>query len=104
MPQADTPLDIEIAYALPEIQQLIELQVAAGTTAREAIENSGILQRFPEIDLSRHEIGIFGKVVKLDHVLSPGDRVEIYRPLIVDPKEARRRRAGKIGTGSQIRN
>lgn len=99
MPQADGLLGVEIAYALPDTQQLIDLKVATGTTAREAIENSGILQRFPEIDLSRHKIGIFGKVVKLDHVLSPGDRVEIYRPLIVDPKDARRRRAGKTGTG-----
>lgn len=99
MPQADGLLGVEIAYALPGTQQLIDLKVATGTTAREAIENSGILQRFPEIDLSRHKIGIFGKVVKLDHVLSPGDRVEIYRPLIVDPKDARRRRAGKTGTG-----
>lgn len=99
MPQADGLLGVEIAYALPDTQQLIDLKVATGTTAREAIENSGILQRFPEIDLSRHKIGIFGKVVKLDHVLSPGDRVEIYRPLIVDPKDARRWRAGKTGTG-----
>lgn len=104
MPQADALLDVEIAYALPETQQLIELKVAAGTTAREAIENSGILQRFPEIDLSKHKVGIFGKTVRLDHVLSPGDRVEIYRPLIADSKEARRRRAGKTGTGNQIRN
>lgn len=99
MPQADGLLSVEIAYALPDTQQLIDLKVATGTTAREAIENSGILQRFPEIDLSRHKIGIFGKVVKLDHVLSPGDRVEIYWPLIADPRDARRRRAGKTGTG-----
>lgn len=99
MPQADALLDVEVVYALPETQQLIELKVAAGTTAREAIENSGILQHFPEIDLSKHKIGIFGKAVRLDRVLSPGDRVEIYRPLIADPKEARRRRAGKTETG-----
>ena len=99
MPQADGLLGVEIAYALPETQQLIELQVAAGTTVRGAIENSGILRRFPGIDLSKQKIGIFGKVVKLDRVLQPGDRVEIYRPLIADPKEARRRRAGKTETG-----
>lgn len=99
MRQADGLLDVEIAYALPETQQLIELKVAAGTTAREAIENSGILQRFPEIDLSKHKVGIFGKTVRLDRVLGPGDRVEIYRPLLADPKDARRRRAGKTGTG-----
>jgi putative ubiquitin-RnfH superfamily antitoxin RatB of RatAB toxin-antitoxin module len=100
MPQADGWLDVEIAYALPETQQLIELKVAAGTTAREAIEDSGILQRFPEIDLSRHKVGIFGRAVRLDRVLGPGDRVEIYRPLLADPKDTRRRRAGKTGTGA----
>jgi putative ubiquitin-RnfH superfamily antitoxin RatB of RatAB toxin-antitoxin module len=88
-------LSVEIAYALPETQLLIELEVVAGTTAGEAIENSGILQRFPQIDLSRQKIGIFGKVVEPDRVLSSGDRVEIYRPLIADPKDARRRRAKK---------
>lgn len=95
MAQRDESLSVEIAYALPETQLLIELEVAAGATAREAIENSGILQRFPEIDLSRQKIGIFGKVVKPDCVLNSGDRVEIYRPLIADPKDARRRRAEK---------
>lgn len=95
MAQRDESLSVEIAYALPETQLLIELEVAAGTTAREAIENSGILQRFPEIDLSRQKIGIFGKAVKPDCVLNSGDRVEIYRPLIADPKDARRRRAEK---------
>lgn len=99
MPQADGLLGVEIAYALPDTQQLIELKIVAGTTAREAIENSGILQRFPEIDLSKCKIGIFSKAVKLDRVLQPGDRVEIYRPLIADPKEARRRRAAKTETG-----
>jgi hypothetical protein len=88
-------LSVEIAYALPETQLLIELEVVAGTTVGEAIENSGILQRFPQIDLSRQKIGIFGKVVEPDRVLSSGDRVEIYRPLIADPKDARRRRAKK---------
>lgn len=93
MVQRNQFLSVEIAYALPETQLLIELEVVAGTTAREAIENSGILRRFPEIDLPGQKIGIFGKVVKPDCVLKPGDRVEIYRPLIADPKDARRRRA-----------
>jgi hypothetical protein len=64
----------------------------------EAIERSGIIERFPEIDLAKNKVGIFGKLAKLDKVLQPGDRVEIYRPLIADPKEARKKRAaqGKV--------
>jgi putative ubiquitin-RnfH superfamily antitoxin RatB of RatAB toxin-antitoxin module len=67
-------------------------------TAKQAIEVSGILERFPEIDLKINKIGIFGKVAKLDTLLTEGDRVEIYRPLIADPKEARKKRAaeGKV--------
>jgi putative ubiquitin-RnfH superfamily antitoxin RatB of RatAB toxin-antitoxin module len=66
-----------------------------GMTVREAIERSGILDLHPEIDLSSTKVGVFGKVTKLDAVLYPGDRVEIYRPLIADPKEARKKRAAK---------
>lgn len=86
---------IEVAYALPEQQVLLTLDVKQGTTAEEAIKLSGILQQFTDIDLSKNKIGIFGKVVNLDEVLRDKDRVEIYRPLIADPKESRRRRAEK---------
>jgi uncharacterized protein len=86
-------IDVEIVYALPEEQWGMKLQVRPGTSLGEAVRFSGILQRFPEIDLSRRKLGIFGKPVTLDHVLEEGDRVEIYRPLTADPKEARRRRA-----------
>ncbi len=95
---ADEIMTVEVAYARPDEQRIIELQVPPGTTIAEAIERSGITELFPEIDLSKNKVGIFGKLAKLDTELQPGDRVEIYRPLIADPKEARRKRAaqGKV--------
>lgn len=86
---------VEVAYARPEEQLIIELEVAPGTTVAQAIETSGILERFPEIDLARNKVGIFGKLTSLDIPLRDKDRVEIYRPLIADPKEVRRRRAAQ---------
>jgi putative ubiquitin-RnfH superfamily antitoxin RatB of RatAB toxin-antitoxin module len=90
---AKTLLRIEVAYALREEQVLLELKLPEGTTARQAVERSGILQRFPEIDLDQVNLGIFGQVVSPDAGLRDGDRVEIYRPLIAEPKQARRERA-----------
>jgi uncharacterized protein len=89
---------VEIAYALPEQQVIIPIRMAEGTTAEEAIKASGIINKFPEIDLGVNKIGVFGKLSKLDAVLRNLDRVEIYRPLIADPKEVRRQRAneGKV--------
>src|SRR5688572_24750022 len=89
---------VEIAYALPEQQVIIPIRMAQGTTAEEAIKASGIINKFPEIDLNINKIGVFGKLSKLDAVLRDLDRVEIYRPLIADPKEVRRQRAneGKV--------
>ena len=86
-------LRVEIVYALRDRQVLLAFEVEGGTTARQAVERSGILQRFPEIDLARAGLGIFGRVVSPDTPLRDGDRVEIYRPLIADPKQARRTRA-----------
>jgi putative ubiquitin-RnfH superfamily antitoxin RatB of RatAB toxin-antitoxin module len=86
-------LRVEIVYALRDRQVLLTLEVEEATTARQAVERSGILQRFPEIDLARADLGIFGRVVSPDTPLRDGDRVEIYRPLIADPKQARRTRA-----------
>ncbi len=86
-------LKVEVAYAVPDDQHIFSLEVPAGTTAEEVIRRSGVLERFPEIDLATQKIGIFGKLNKLDYVLQAGDRVEIYRPLIADPKEVRKRRA-----------
>lgn len=89
---------IEVAYALPQQQIIVPLKVNAGTTAAQAVESSGLLQKFPEIDPSQNKLGIFGKLIKPDSVLRERDRVEIYRPLIADPKEVRRQRAaeGKV--------
>lgn len=84
---------IEVAYATPERQQIIPLRVPAGTLVQEAIERSQIMRYFPEIDLSVQKVGIWSKTVKLDQELRAGDRIEIYRPLIADPKAIRRRRA-----------
>ena len=88
-------ITVEVVYALPDNQLQFKLSVAAGTTASEAIAQSGILTCFPQTDPGNMAVGIFGRVVKADVVLLAGDRVEIYRPLIADPKEARRRRAAR---------
>lgn len=86
-------ITVEVAYAVPAKQTILSLDVPAGTTAIEAVRASGILTQFPEIDLASSKIGIFGKAVAPDTVLRAHDRVEIYRPLLADPKEVRRRRA-----------
>ena len=86
---------IEVIYALPEEQEIMTLDVEQGTTVEQAITLSGVLEKYPQIDLATNKVGIFGKVAKLDEVLRDKDRVEIYRPLIADPKESRRKRAEK---------
>lgn len=86
---------VEVAYARPDEQVILPLEVEAGTTVQEAIRRSGILERFPEIDLEVNKVGVFGKLSKLDAALRQGDRVEIYRPLIADPKEIRKQRAAE---------
>ncbi len=93
-----TEITVEVAYALPNEQLIIPIKVANGATAEEAIKASGIIGKFSDIDLSINKIGIFGKLAKLDTQLRHLDRVEIYRPLIADPKEVRKQRAadGKI--------
>jgi Uncharacterized protein conserved in bacteria len=88
-------IPIEIAYALPSQQIILKLQIEEGATAEQAIRISGILEKFPEIDLEQNKIGVFGKLGKQDNVLREHDRVEIYRPLIADPKEVRRQRAAE---------
>ena len=94
MEHADN-ITVEVAYALPERQLILELSVASGTTLEQAIRASGILDQFPEIDLARNKVGVFGKPGSPDTVLQGGDRVEIYRPLIADPKEIRKQRAAR---------
>ena len=86
---------VEVAYAGEDEQVILRVEAEEGLTAGEAIERSEIRRRFAEIDLAANKIGVFGKVAKLDRVLEAGDRVEIYRPLIADPKEARKKRAAE---------
>ncbi|WP_283744381.1 RnfH family protein [Sideroxydans sp. CL21] len=95
---SDEKIYVELVYALPAEQVLLKSEVPKGTTIAEAVKLSGILAKFPEIDLGKNKFGIFGKLSKADTVLREKDRVEIYRPLIADPKEIRRKRAeeGKV--------
>lgn len=86
---------IEVAYATPEKQLIVECEIDAGTLPRDAIRLSGIDQHFPEINLDECHIGVFGKAIAADYELAEGDRIEIYRALIADPKEVRRQRAAR---------
>lgn len=95
MSAAKALLSVEVVYALSERQLLLPLEVKAGTSVRQAIEQSGITRAFPCIDPERDPLGIFGRPVSPDTVLRDGDRVEIYRPLIADPKDSRRQRSRK---------
>ena len=91
----DDQLHIEVAYARPDQQHIVTLQVAPGCTIQDAIKQSNILQKYPEIRLDRNKVGIFGKLSQLHAPLRTGDRVEIYRPLLADPKAARKKRAAR---------
>ncbi|MEO9946246.1 RnfH family protein [Paraglaciecola sp.] len=91
----DTTITIEVAYGTPQKQALLEFEVAQGVTVEQAILSSGILSQFPEIKLSTSKVGIWNRTCKTSDVPKDGDRIEIYRPLIADPKEVRRRRAEK---------
>ena len=86
---------IEVACALPDQQQLKTLNVEAGCTAQQAVALSGMAELFPALALAECKLGIFSQIIDASHVLVDGDRVEIYRPLLLDPKEARRQRAKK---------
>ena len=88
-------LRIEVVYALPAGEDAVTLKLPSGATATDAVRASGMLARHPEIDLGRQKIGIYGRVVAAAAPLSDGDRVEVYRALVLGPKEARRRRAVK---------
>ena len=91
-------INVEVVYALADKQELVSLKLPVGATVRQTIERSGLLEKFPEIDLAKNKLGVFAKLVKPDAVLRDRDRVEIYRPLIADPKEVRKQRAaeGKV--------
>lgn len=98
---SDDRIRVEVAYARPDRQVILDVEAEAGITLDEAVRRSGILEEFPEIDPSDAKVGVFGKLAKSDTVLNDGDRVEIYRPLIADPKEARRKRAAE---GKELKN
>jgi putative ubiquitin-RnfH superfamily antitoxin RatB of RatAB toxin-antitoxin module len=88
-------IEIEVAYARPERQLILTVEVPAGTTVIEAARLSGIEEQFPEIELGKNRMGVFGKLCKPDRALNAGDRVEIYRPLLADPRAARRELAAE---------
>jgi putative ubiquitin-RnfH superfamily antitoxin RatB of RatAB toxin-antitoxin module len=90
--------EVEVAYARPDVQVIIPLRVPPGCSVEDAIRRSRVLEKFPEVDLGAQRVGIFGRLVELKHRLRAGDRVEIYRPLVADPKEARKKRARQRGT------
>ena len=86
-------LQVYVVYATPQDEFILPMRVAPGTTIGQAIEGSGVLARYPDINLVTQPVGIYGKKKTLDTVLRERDRVEIYRPLVADPKDSRRRRA-----------
>ena len=88
-------MNIEVVYGYTDRQTLLSVDVDASVTVEEAIKASGILDHFDDIDLSVNKVGVFGKMTKLNATLKEGDRIEIYRPLLADPKEVRRRRAAE---------
>ena len=88
-------ITVEVAYAKPDAQKIFSVEVTEGATIEEVISLSGVLTFFPEIDLTRQKIGIFSKAKKLTDIVNEGDRIEIYRTLMLDPKEARRKRVKK---------
>jgi putative ubiquitin-RnfH superfamily antitoxin RatB of RatAB toxin-antitoxin module len=95
-------ITIEVAYALPKKQTLLSFTAQDGISVKDAILQSGILKQYPELDIDKMDVGIFGKRTAMKIALRDKDRVEIYRPLIADPKEVRKRRAAegkKMGKG-----
>jgi len=91
-------ISVEVVYALPDKQYLRSVKLDEGATVEQAIKASGLLSLRKDIDLSSNKVGVFSRPVKLGDVLQDGDRVEIYRPLIADPKELRRQRAERSGS------
>lgn len=90
-------LRVEVVYAFAQTQDLVALELAQGAVAREAVEASGLLVRHAELDAARLRLGVFGRLIRPEQLLEDGDRVEILRPLAMDPREARRLRARRRG-------
>ncbi|NER61612.1 RnfH family protein [Pseudomonas sp. MAFF212428] len=93
---AEPMLPVEVVYATPERQVMLAFEVPAGTVAGEALRLSGIAAQLPGVAVYECPLGIFGKAVVPEHVLQAGDRIELYRPLLADPKEVRKQRAAKV--------
>lgn len=91
-------MQVQVVYALPQRQELVTVKLPEGATLQQAVEASGLMAKYPEIDLAKGKFGIFAKLSKVDAIVRDKDRVEIYRPLIADPKEVRKQRAaeGKV--------
>lgn len=85
----------EVAYATPDRQLIIPVEIAEGATLEQAIVQSRLQEQFPEIQLQTAKVGVFGKLSKLSAIARAGDRIEIYRPLLADPKEVRKKRAAE---------
>jgi putative ubiquitin-RnfH superfamily antitoxin RatB of RatAB toxin-antitoxin module len=100
---AEVLIEVEVVYALADVQRLVTVQVPAGTTARQAVERCGLAAEFPDLDVQGCPLGIFGKALAdpQARVLEAGERVEIYRPLIADPKDVRKQRAAKAAAKRQ---
>lgn len=88
-------IQVEVVYALPEEQALLSVDVCDGAKVKDVILQSNIIKKFPEINLDTVKVGLFGKLTKMDKTVRESDRIEIYRPLIADPKEVRKRRAAE---------
>ena len=88
-------MQIGVTYTEPTQQLWVTIELPEGSTVRDAIDHAGVLRQFPHLDLTSQRVGVFGKVAKLDTPLRPGDRVEIYRPIICDPQTVPRRDAGE---------
>ncbi|OLQ79838.1 RnfH family protein [Photobacterium proteolyticum] len=86
-------IHVEVVYALPQAQRVIKLAITPDTQVHEIIEQSGVLEMYPEIDLKKNKVGVYSRNVKPNATVHDGDRIEIYRPLLADPKEIRRKRA-----------
>ncbi len=97
-------LEVEVVYAAPERLYRVTLRLEPGATLGRAVSASGLLERCAELDPERWGMGVFGRPQGADWLLQPGDRVELYRPLVIDPKEARRRRVGRLSSGTQRRS
>ena len=102
MPNETEKFAVDVIYALPKQQKIISVMVSPGTTFIEAVKLSHIVTFFPEINLDDIKLGVFSRQIKHDEILVPGQRVEIYRPLIADPKDVRRKRAEKAKDEGRI--